>query len=183
MCYSPTTDTMGRMLVDFLSSHGLLTANVKDGPMYSGPTGDSRIDITVTTINSAHRIHNWRVSEECTLSDHNLILFYLTTHAANRNLNRSACNPTRKFATQVGNWPLFYHEIQQKGQQWKDLVNRATTKEQLDLAVTEIGYKLEAISQRCLHPFIPKTKFVPWWTQKLKTLRKQVNAHTQNQKV
>jgi len=59
MWYSPTTDTMGRMLVDFLSSHGLLTANIMDGPMYSGPTGDSWIDITVTTINSAHRIHNW----------------------------------------------------------------------------------------------------------------------------
>jgi hypothetical protein len=123
MWYSPTTDTRGRTLVDFLSLHGLLTANVKDFPTYSGPTGVSWIDITVTKINSAHRIQNWRVSEECTLSDHNLILFYLTTHAANRYLNRSACNFTRKFATQVSNWPLFYHEIQQKGQQWTELVN------------------------------------------------------------
>jgi hypothetical protein len=56
MWYSPTTDTRGRMLVDFLSSHGLLTANVKDGPTYSGPTGVSWIDITVTPISSAHRI-------------------------------------------------------------------------------------------------------------------------------
>jgi hypothetical protein len=48
--YRPTTDTWGRMLVEFLSSHGLLTANVKDGPTYSGPTGVSWIDITVTTI-------------------------------------------------------------------------------------------------------------------------------------
>jgi len=62
--YSPTTDTRGRLLVDFLSSHGLLTANEKDGPTYSGPIGVSWIDITVTTIDSALRIQNWRVSEE-----------------------------------------------------------------------------------------------------------------------
>jgi hypothetical protein len=47
MWYSPTTDTRGRLLVDFLSAHGLLTANEKDGPTYSGPTGSSWIDITV----------------------------------------------------------------------------------------------------------------------------------------
>jgi hypothetical protein len=63
---SPTTDVRGRILVDFLSLHGLITANEKDSPTYSGPTGESWIDITVTTLNSAHRIQNWRVSEEST---------------------------------------------------------------------------------------------------------------------
>ena len=176
MWYSPTTDNRGRMLVDFLSTHALLTENVKDGPTYSGPTGVSWIDIRVTMINSAHRIHNWRVSEEWTLSDHELILFYLTTQAANRNLNCSACNSTRKFATQLGNRPLFYHGIQQNGRQWTDLVNGATTKEQLDIFIREIWYNLESISKRCFPPFLPKTKFVPWWSPKLKVLRKQVNA-------
>jgi hypothetical protein len=118
-------------------------ANVKNGPTYSGPTGVSWIYITVTTINLAHRIHNSRVSEECNLSDHNFILFYVMTHATNRNSNRSACNSTRKFATQVGNWPLFYNGIQQNGQQWTELVNRATTKEQLDIVITEIWYNLK----------------------------------------
>ena len=66
ICYSPTTDTTGRLLMDFLSWNGLLTANAKDGSTYSGPTGVSWIDITLTTINSAHRIQNWRFSEECT---------------------------------------------------------------------------------------------------------------------
>jgi hypothetical protein len=54
--YTPTTDTRSRILVDFLSLHGLITANEKDSPTYSGPTGESWIDITVTTLNSAHRI-------------------------------------------------------------------------------------------------------------------------------
>jgi len=36
MWHSPSTDNRGRRLVNFLSTHGLLTANVKDGPTYSG---------------------------------------------------------------------------------------------------------------------------------------------------
>jgi hypothetical protein len=77
--HSPTTDTRGRMLVDFLSLHGLNTVNEKDGPTYSGLTGDSWTDITVTSIDLAHKIQNWRVSEEYTPSDHNLILFNIIT--------------------------------------------------------------------------------------------------------
>jgi len=52
--------------------------NEKDGPTYSGPTGESWIDVTAASIGVTHKILNWRVSEETTLSDHNLILFSLT---------------------------------------------------------------------------------------------------------
>jgi hypothetical protein len=113
--YSPVTDTRGRTLVDFLTSHGLLTANEKDGPSYSGPTGVSWIDITVATINFAHKIQNWRVSEECTESDHNLILFNLSIHGTNRNLNLTDSVSTRKYATQLGKWNRFNQKIQQTG--------------------------------------------------------------------
>jgi len=58
--------------------HGLITANEKDSPTYCGPTGESWIDITVTTINSALSVQNWEVSEECTQSDYNLTLFDLS---------------------------------------------------------------------------------------------------------
>jgi hypothetical protein len=75
--YSPTIDTRGRILVDFLSVQGLITANEKDSPTHCGPTGESWIDVTVTTINSTLSVQNWEVSEECTQSDRNLILFDL----------------------------------------------------------------------------------------------------------
>ena len=75
--YSPTIDTRGRILVDLLSLHRLITANEKDSPTYCGQTGESWIDITVTTINSNLNVQNWEVSEECTQSDRNLILFDL----------------------------------------------------------------------------------------------------------
>jgi hypothetical protein len=110
MWYSPTTDTRGRLLVDFLTSHGLLTANEKDDPTYSGPTGVSWNDITVTKINLAHKIQNWRVSEKCTQSDHKLILFNLMIHSTKRNSERTASDSTRKYATQVGNWNMFHQK-------------------------------------------------------------------------
>ena len=61
----------GSTIVEFLSSHGLLSINEKDGSTYSGPNGVSWIDITVTSINSAHRVQDWGVNEEETYSDHN----------------------------------------------------------------------------------------------------------------
>ena len=109
--YSSTTDTRGRTLVEFLSLHGLITANEKDSPTYSGLTGESWIDITVTTINSALTVQNWTVSEECTQSDHNLILFDLRMQSNNKNLRRTDGDFTRKFATQVGNWNLFQLKV------------------------------------------------------------------------
>ena len=102
----------------------------------------------------------------------NLILFYVTTHAASRYLNRSACNSSH----QVGDWPLFYHGIQQNVQQWTDLVKRATAKGQLDIFITDIWDNLEALSKRRFPSFLPKTKIVPWWSPELTALRKQVNA-------
>jgi len=70
--HSPKTDTRGRIVADFLSSHGLLTINEKDGPTYSGPTGESWIYATAASIGVANTILNWSVSEETTLSDHKL---------------------------------------------------------------------------------------------------------------
>ena len=94
--FSPTTDNRGKTLVDFLSLHGLITANEKDSPTYCGPTGESWIDITVTTIKSAQNVQNWRVSEECKLSEHNPLLFELNIQRNNKNLNITAGDYTRK---------------------------------------------------------------------------------------
>jgi len=91
--------------------HGLITANEKGSRTYCGPTGESWIDITVTTINSVLSVQNWEVSEECTQSDHNLILFDLRIQRNKKNLKRMAGDFTRKFATQVGNWNLFQLKV------------------------------------------------------------------------
>jgi len=174
--FSPATDIRGKTLVDILSTHGLITINEKDRPTYSGPTGVSCIDITATTIRSAQNVHNWRVSEECMHSDHNLILFELNIQQKKYNLNRTAGDYTRKYATQVGNWKLFQMIIRKSSNQWRDWINSATTKEELDTSSTKIWNKLDEAGKECFPPFLPKAKYAPWWSPNLNTPRKHVNV-------
>ena len=66
---------------------------------------------------------------------------------------------------------MFQQIVFQHSQQWVDLINNSTTKEQLDTAVTTIWDDLGGISKTCFPPFLPKIK-----SPKLNALRKQVNA-------
>ena len=102
---------------------------------------------------------------------HNLILFNPMIHNTNTNLNRIASTSTRRSATQVGNWNLFQQRVQQNSQQWTDLVNRATTNnEQIDKSITIIWGELGEMSKKYFPPFLPKTKYTPWWSPKLNSL-------------
>ena len=176
MWHSPVTDTRGRRLVEFLSSNSLITVNEKDGPTFSGALGDSWIDITATTINIAHKIQNWQVSEEETHSDHNLITYNTIPLHSHSNITRQPNNSTRKFATQVGRWKEFEQKIQQANNKWLDNIKKSTCKDQLDGVITTIWEELNEINSKCFPPFMPTNKYVPWWSPELKILRKQVNA-------
>ena len=111
--------------------------------------------ISESTINSALIVENWEVIEECTQSDHNLILFDLRIQG-NKNLNRMDSDFTRKFATKVGNWNLFELKVKQCSQQWREWVNSATTKETLGKSITGIWSKLGEIGK--VFPPIPTKK-------------------------
>ena len=142
--------------MDFLSSHGLLTMNEKDGPTYSGPTRESWIDVQAASIGVAPKILNWRVSEETTLSDHNLILFSLRTRKDITQLNRTPGLHTRKYATQAGNWYSFKQGALKHRRNWEDHINKAQTKEEPDNAINTIWGNLEDISHTSFPTFIPK---------------------------
>jgi hypothetical protein len=150
--------------------------NEKDGPTYSGPTGESWIDVTAISIGVAHKILNWLVSEETTLSDHNLIPFSLRTRRNIKQLNRTPGLHTRNYATQAGNWYSLKQGVLKHRRNWEDHINKAQTKEELDNAITTIWDNLEDICHTSFPTFLPKAKYVPWWTPKLNTLRKRVNA-------
>ena len=174
--FSPTTDKRGKTLVNFLALHGLITVNEKDGPTYCGPTGVSWIDITATTIKAAHKVQNWRISEECTQSDHNLIEFQYRIQPHKHNLNRVDGEYTRKYATQVGKWNQFQAKIKMWNKQWRVWIQDAKTKEELDNAITGIWNGLVEASRECFPHFRPKAKYNPRWSPHLTTLRKKVNA-------
>jgi predicted ATP-grasp superfamily ATP-dependent carboligase len=71
-------------------------------------------------------VHNWRVSEDCTLSDYNLILFVLSIKQHKNNLSGNAGDYTRKYATQAENWKLFQTLVRKSSNQWRKWINSAT---------------------------------------------------------
>jgi uncharacterized protein YutD len=85
--------------------------------------------ILLFSLPTTNSVQNWEVSEECTQSDHSLILFDLRIQRNNKNLKRTAGDFTRKFATQVGNWNLFQLKVKKCSQQWRDRANSTMTKE------------------------------------------------------
>jgi hypothetical protein len=107
----------------------------------------SWLDITATTIKAAPTIQKWRISEECTQSDHNLIEFQFSIQNHKNNLNRVAGDYTRKYATQVGNWNQFQAKVKIWNTQWRDWIQDAETKEELDNAVTEIWNRMGEASR------------------------------------
>jgi hypothetical protein len=50
------------------------------------------------------------------------------------------------------------------------------TKENLDSSITDNWNNLEEAAIVSFPPFLPKTKYVPWWSPNLNSLQKQVNA-------
>jgi hypothetical protein len=83
---------------------------------------------------------------------------------------------TRKNATQVGNWNQFQAKVKMWNTQWRDWIQDAKTKEELDKAITEIWNRLGEASREFFSPFRPKANYTAWWSPHLTTLRKQVNA-------
>jgi hypothetical protein len=67
---------------------------------------------------------------------------------------------------------LFQLKVKKCSQQWRDWVNSAKKKEELDKYITEIWSKVVEICKECFPPFLPKTKYAPWWSPKLNALRK-----------
>ena len=124
----------------------------------------------------AHRIQCWGVSEEDTQSDHNLITFTIASQGRSNFTRKQPLHPTKKFATQVGKWNSFRQEVRHSGLQWIDRIRNSTTKEQLEDAVQLIWADLDLINRRCFPPFVPTTRYVPWWSSELQTIRQHVNA-------
>ena len=176
MWHSPVTDARGRRMVEFLTEHSLITGNEKDGPTFSGALGESWIDLTITTLHSAHKIQNWNVSDEETQSDHNLILYNFLHQASPTSLTRQANNQTRKFATQAGKWQMFREKIQETSVVWMEMLKNTINKTQLEEVTSAIWDQINEINNDCFPRFLPTNNFKPWWSADLTIRRKQVNA-------
>jgi hypothetical protein len=86
---------------------------------------------------------------------------------------------TRKYATQVGNWNQFQAKYKMWNTKWRDWIQDAKTKEELDKAITEIWNKLGEAS-RVFSPLLTQSKIqsmvvpTPYHTKKVNALKRRV---------
>jgi len=109
--FANDTDERGRVVEDFLINNKLHVVNTPNNvPTYFTINGQSNIDVTFASESMYRKCINWEVSDVCTTSDHNLIIFDLRTDKT----------VTRKFIKQESynikkaNWENFHQQLEER---------------------------------------------------------------------
>lgn len=151
----------------FISAHNLAVHNVEGQPFtFSGPNGESNIDVTLTTRNVA--VDEWSVRVGVSSSDHRLILFRALSGSRD---TRAVSTPGSsgapvRFRDQGVDWPRFRRAIHARmGQinfdKQASFVCRDFTKVISETAASCLGIKGP-----------PKDVGYEWWNPELEKLRK-----------
>lgn len=161
---SSTNDVKGQMLSNLMWSLDFQTCNVGSTNTFQAGSRGSVIDVTFASSALASRIHNWKVLDEITLSDHKYIAFHITLDRAPiraasprrnlRRLNRST------FEENIKNLP-------------SQPYNEASAELEAERLVREIKSALDASAP--LHAANPRRKSVHWWSPELGILQKHAN--------
>jgi len=167
---SKETDERGRIVEEFLIHNELFVAYLPcDIPTYMSTQGISNIDLTIVGGNILAAIHDWKVLNICTTSDHNLILFdYSRPLNKRRDLHRQ-----QNFNIKKANWDKFEQLVETN---FNDEVLQKLASLECEKAVQLFNTTLENV---CSHS-IPKKKSgirtVPWWNSEIAKLRKEVRS-------
>ena len=84
---SSNINERGESLFEFLLSTNLIISNKGNHPTYFNKNREEVIDITLVTNSENIEVQNWRVSEECSSSDHYRILFDLNLDISRKPLS------------------------------------------------------------------------------------------------
>ena len=155
------SNTRGEVIEDLMVSYGLALENRGFEPTFTGRGTQTHIDLTLS-LNCS--VHDWYVSDETTLSDHQLIRFNIVTPKT-----PPVCYPNLKKA----NWGKFTATLEAKpGASAED------TPEWLERECNSIIADIqEALAHSCLVIKI-REKVIKdsFWTQELQELRREVRA-------
>ncbi|XP_033222788.1 uncharacterized protein LOC117176644 [Belonocnema kinseyi] len=69
------TDGRGRIITEWLAQDDLIVKNKGENPTFVRKNYGSILDLTIATTQIGKKIHQWKVSEEESLSDHNYVTF------------------------------------------------------------------------------------------------------------
>lgn len=165
--FSHETNERGRIMEDFILANDLIIINEPNNTSTCvTPNGESNIDITLSSSNFAAELSDWRVSSECTTSDHNLIMFKISLNKKKENF--STWYQEKIYNLKRADWDKFKEKIRSE---FDDNFTE-NLKDSPDELIKIFNKRLT----KCCDASIPIRKncigTVPWWNNELNQLRK-----------
>jgi len=165
------TNDRGTILEDFITIHNLTIINdPTQPPTFSTGQGTSYIDVTLAKGNISHQTTDWRVLEDQTSSDHNLITFSITKNH-NRRPPQSPAQNTARFCTKILNPTSLNHALTHSMNQLQALPLETPTEIEAFSEILE--HKIFEICNRQIPRKKQPTSKVKWWTPELTTYKRR----------
>ncbi|XP_035231869.1 uncharacterized protein LOC118203695, partial [Stegodyphus dumicola] len=163
-----STDTRGRQLEDFISTHNLILHNSIDSP----PTFDRIFavgwpDLTLSTVPIAQHVQDWKVEEADSLSDHKFITFKLNSLPQIEIIKRYNMPSNKK--------RQFSRKIDQRLSNLTPVLKNANTQSDMESLTDDIMKILHDTCEELL-PTRSKKKLnaTNWWNTELTIQRKKM---------
>ncbi|CAK1598143.1 unnamed protein product [Parnassius mnemosyne] len=177
---SRETDIRGVELAAKLDELELHTLNRGTEPTFDIIRGGKRfsscVDITTCSTSLLGRMHNWRLSDEITSSDHRAILFDINLK---KSIGTDIKRTTRMYNTKKANWNKFREKLVQI---WNDkrldkaTIDGLTNTEELEERINDFTNSMtEACEYSIPKLNIKKRVGLPWWTEELTHQKKEVS--------
>lgn len=150
----------GESLFDYLLSTNLIISNRGETPTFYNRIREQVIDVTLVSDSDSVRIEDWRVSLECSFSDHHRILFSIDLSLGGKIPYR---NPRKT------NWIKFRSIVQSiPPPVMEDPVSIQNVESSVNMLTKTLT---EAYLQSCPERVPSNRVHQPWWTPELKILR------------
>lgn len=156
----------GENLLDFLMTEGVGVANRGSEPTFRNAIREEVLDLTLISPALHHKISNWHVSDEASLSDHRQIRFDIDIEPITQEPKR---NPRRT------NWELYRCLLEGNGE--LSGVRGMDSVDGIDLAAEHLRSRiLTAYEDSCPLKRSTSGRDVPWWNSNLAKLRKKART-------
>ncbi len=171
--FSNCDDFRGELINDFIAENNfILLNNNENTPTFYTTRGESYIDLTLINANSAPYVHNWKVLEIDSISDHRYIVFDI-----NDQIPEIKFKSTVKYNTSKANWDQFNRDIYQKFTEIEPELNSIENTMQLNNFVENFNSLLTDICDKHIPIYKNKINLNSnyWWTEELTNARRAMN--------
>jgi hypothetical protein len=189
--HDTTMSKRGKRLEEYIISKQLHIMNEPSAnTTFESRTGKRNVDLTLVTSNILRRISDWKISDEESNSDHNIINYNIRT-AMSHNTKTTG----QKFTVYAENMERYQENIRRTVERMIRKQSNKNNEEDLEEKLykrilkdnhiaQQIEYFSEAMRRACEQSFkttkaprvTQKYKSVPWWTKELTELGKTTNA-------